>query len=454
MSFEDIIDSIPPKTDFIGISNLLTFAYPLVTELSKTIKDELDIPIVVGGAHPSALPKEVLESSEIDYVIVGEGEQPFIELCEFLQGKRKIEDVSSLVYRKGNEIIKNPRRSYVEDLDRLPFPDRDLIPLEKYYEVHEAHGPSQERWTPIISSRGCPFECTFCTSVLWDRRWRPRTPKNVVDEIEFCIKKYGIKEFHFEDENLTLDKKRTIEICDEIIGRKLNIKWQTPNGIRASVTDEEVLKKMGESGCYHITVAPESGSERVLKEIIRKHQDLRQVKNVILLGKKFGMKVAAYFVIGLPGEKKEELKMSSNYATELAKVGLDEVVFSLYIPLPGSELYNKLKEENKLPRNFASTVSIGDLSKSISWSEFISDEELGKFRKKAYIKFHITRLIHHFGPSLRTFFNVLSGHEELKSERTMIAFVKRFRKGGKKALNKYLKEYIKIKIINNEKGKY
>lgn len=440
LSLEDIVDSIPGNTDLVGISNLFTFAYPLVVGLSKKVKDKLSIPIVVGGAHPSALPKETLESSKIDYVIVGEGEQPFIELCEFIQGKRKVEYVSSLVYRKGDEIIRNLRSSYVTDLDKLPFPDRDLIPLEKYYKVHEAHGPSQERWTPILSSRGCPFECTFCTSVLWDRKWRPRTAENVVNEIELCVKKYNIKEFHFEDENLTFNKERTIEICNEIIKRRLNIKWQTPNGIRASVTDDEVLKSMRDSGCNHITVAPESGSKRVLEEIIRKFQNLEQVKDIIVSCKKLGMKVAAYFVIGLPGEKKEEIEMTSNYAIQLAKAGLDEVVFSLFIPLPGSELYDKLKKGNKLPDNFTGLVSMGDLSKSISWSEFISDEELGKFRKKAYIKFHITRLIYHFGSSLKTFVNILIGRQELKSERAMITFIKRFRKSIKESLRGVFKK--------------
>jgi len=426
LNFDDIVRLVPKDTDIIGISNLFTFAYPIVKELSKKIKEKFDTPIVVGGAHPLALPEEVLKSSKIDYVIIGEGEQPFLDLCEFIRDKRVIEDVSSLAFRKGNKIKRNPRKSYIEDLDKLPFPDRDLISLEKYYKVHEAHGPSQDRWTPIISSRGCPFECTFCTSVLWDRRWRPRSAKNVVDEIEACVKKYRITEFHFEDENLTFNKKRMIEICDEIIKRKLKIKWQTPNGIRASVTDKETLKKMRKAGCYHITVAPESGSERVLNEIIRKHQNLEQVKNVVSWGKRYGMKVAAYFVIGLPGEKKEELIMSSNYANKLAKMGLDEVVFSLFIPLPGSELYSKLKQENRLPKNLTSLISIGDLSKSISWSEFITNEELGRLRKSAYLKFHLTRLIYHPGPSFKTFFNIIRGHEELKSERAMITFIKRF----------------------------
>lgn len=295
--------------------------------------------------------------------------------------------MSSLVYKKGNEIIRNLKRSYVVDLDKLPFPDRDLVALEKYYKVNEAHGPTQEKWTPIISSRGCSFECTFCTSVLWDRKWRPRTAKNVVDEIEFCLKKYSIKEFHFEDENLTFDKERTVEICNEIIRRKLNIKWQTPNGIRASVTDEEVLKLMRESGCYHITVAPESGSKRVIEEIMRKHQNLEQVKHIILSSKKLGMKSAAYFIIGLPGESKEEIKMSLDYAIQLAKAGLDEVAFSLFVPLPGPELYNKLKQENKLQKNLTTMVPIGDLSKSISGANLLAMRSLENSGKRHILNF-------------------------------------------------------------------
>jgi len=429
ITFDQIISKISNKTELVGISNHFTFSFPVVIELSKRIKEEKgeDLPIVVGGAHPSATPVETLNSPYIDFVIISEGEDTLLKLCIYLSKKTNIKAIDGLAYKENNEINVSPKKQYISDLDSLPFPNRDLLPLENYIKMQEAHGATKYRWTSMISSRGCPFECTFCTSKLWNRSWRARSAENVVDEIEFCIEKYDIREFHFEDENMSLKKERLIEICDEIIMRELDIAWQTPNGIRASTIDNEMLNKMKSSGCYHITVAPESGSERILKKVIRKHQNLNQIRSVIKHASKIGLKTACYFVIGLPRETKNEVKESISFAQTLAKDGLDEVVFSLFIPLPGSELYKEilLNNHDKL-QSFENFTSIGDLSKAVSWSEHITDEELSKFRREAYIKFHLTKLLYHPVNSMKSMFNIFRGIEETKTERTIRTFLKRF----------------------------
>ena len=180
---------------------------------------------------------------------------------------------------------------------------------------------------------------------------------------------------------------------------------------------------MKESGCYHIVVAPESGSKKVLENIIHKEQELSDVERCINYGNKIGLKTAAYFVIGLPGETREDILQTIHFAKKLAKLGLDEVVFSLFIPLPGSELYELLlNKKNKIQIN---SVSIGDLSISKSWSEFLTDKELNNLRKKAYINFHITKMIYHPFKFLKMILNVLLGKEETKTERTLITFIKR-----------------------------
>ena len=282
LTFNEIVKKIDKKTDLIGISNLFSLTFPVIVELVDNLKNAYtNVKIVLGGAHPSALPKLCLEKSKADFVIIGEGELSLNKLIDCLENKTHLDDIDGIAYKKDNKIIVNQKTNYIKDLDCLPFPARDLLSWEKYYSTHEAHGPTQESWTPILSSRGCPFKCTFCTSRLWDWKFRARSAKNVVEEIEFCIKKYGITEFHFEDENMTLKNERVREICKLIIDKSLKIKWQTPNGIRASVTDCETLDLMKRSGCYHITVAPESGSDRVIKDIMKKEQDLESVTNII-----------------------------------------------------------------------------------------------------------------------------------------------------------------------------
>jgi len=431
LNFREIIKEIPKETDLVGISNLFTFAFPVVLDLAKTIKEKMDVPIVLGGAHPSATPHETLKHDEIDYVIISEGEDTLIDLLSVLEGKKKEAKLDGFAWKEKGSVKVNPKTKLIENLDSIPFPRRDLLPMENYFSTKEAHGPVQDRWTPMVTSRGCPYECTFCTPRLWLRRYRLRSVENVINEIEECISDFKIREFLFEDENLTINKKRTLDLCNEIKKRKLDITWQTPNGIRASVTDEEMLVKMKESGCSHITVAPESGSERILNNVIRKHQNLEDVTRVVRTANKMGLKCAAFFIMGLPGENIDDLEKTIAYSTRLAKEGLDEVAFAPFIPVPGSELYDKLKADKKLDYKdykFEDLTVMGDLNKTASWSEHISNEQLQRYRRKAYVKFHIARAVYHPGNTFRSMMNVLRGRQETKTERVIQTFLKRYSK--------------------------
>lgn len=429
MNISDIIDYIQDDVKLIGITNLFSLAFPIVRKLSREIKKAFPaVPIAIGGAHPSAKPIETIQDTCVDYVIISEGEETLNKLVENFEDEEYIQRLDGICFKKKNgELVLNPKTKFIEDLDLLPFPSRDITSLEKYYRLHETHGPSKDRWTPILSSRGCPFRCAFCTPNLWNRRYRFRSPENVVDEIEECIKRFGIREFHFEDENLTLKKKRTIDICNEIQKRNLDIRWQTSNGIRASVTDSEMLSKMKASGCYHIAIAPESGSKRVLNEIIHKDQDLKKVKDVVRFSSAIGLKTAAYFIIGFPGETTEEVNMSIRFACELARSGLDEAAFSKFIPLPGSELYKKLVGKGLFKDDWKSLASITNLTESVSWSEHIPSKKLQQLGTKAYLKFYLVKSFYHPALILKTILNILSFNQELKTEQTLITFIKRFR---------------------------
>jgi len=425
LSFQEIVCRIPKDVELIGISNLFSFTYPLVRRLTCEIKEKFpEKLIVLGGAHPSATPIVTVSEPSIDFVVVSEGDLTIVELANNIGNSVALSKIDGLAYKneKGKPVL-NPKMRYIEDLDSLPFPERKSIPLESYYEVGSPHGPCQDRWTPILSSRGCPYQCTFCTPNLWDRRYRVRSAKNVLDEIVQCKDEFNITEFLFEDENFTINKKRVLEVCNGIISKNLNVRWQTPNGIRASVTDEEMLGVMKRSGCHHITVAPESGSERVLNEIIRKQQNKEDVTNVVKYASKVGMKTAAYFVSGLPGETVDDVEMSIDYVCTLAKEGLDEIAFSRFVPLPGSELYEKLVREEKFDGSWLSLTSTGGFALETSFSEYISTEKLNKLRRKAYIKFYLVRFIYHPFKILMSIVNLLRSKAELKTERTVISLI-------------------------------
>jgi magnesium-protoporphyrin IX monomethyl ester (oxidative) cyclase len=446
--FPDIIDRLDDNVKIIGISNLFSFAYPVVQELCRQIRAfRSDITIVLGGPHPSALYEETLieDRDLVDFVVLGEGEIPFLELCQELLrddllGRNNIgNDIANLAYRDedGKVVMGTEKlaRNTKLNADTIPFPARHLLPMENYIEAQESHGFSNGRWTSMISSRGCPYGCTFCASRK--TRWVSRSAEDVADEIEYCIEKWNIREFHFEDDNMTINVKRLIKICNEIKRRNLDIRWQTPNGIRASRIDEEMLTAMKESGCEHVTLAPESGSPRVLTEIIQKGKDfdLKYLKDCGATAHKLGLRVAAYFVLGLPGETREDMEMTISYARELAKVGVDEVNFGLFIPLPGTPLWEPSRHKIK-DLDWLDLLTVGDLAKAVSFNDEVDSKELDWVRKKAYMSFLLTRIIYHPWQFAGTIFNVFRGIEKTKSERVLRNLVRRYKKDAKDGINK------------------
>jgi radical SAM superfamily enzyme YgiQ (UPF0313 family) len=205
------------------------------------------------------------------------------------------------------------------------------------------------------------------------RQWRGRSPENVVDEIEQLVRTYHIKQIDFYDDNMTLNKKRMETICDLIVKRGLDIEWYTPNGVRADTLDENLLTKMRKSGCKKIRIAPESGVQRVVNQIIKKDLNLKDVEKAVVLCKKVGIKVGCFFVIGLIGETKEDIKESINYAYKLRQLGADRFYFSVAQPVYGTELYEQAKRGGFLRACF-SDDALAKVEPLIETPEFTADD--------------------------------------------------------------------------------
>jgi magnesium-protoporphyrin IX monomethyl ester (oxidative) cyclase len=325
--------------------------------VSTTKNVNKDITVVLFGLHPSSRPEACLENLDVDFVVVGEPEETVSELAEALaEGKNSFRGIDGLGFRENGKAFLNGKRSAIENLDSLPFPDRHLLPMDVYAKAvkqNPLRGEISKPYTIVITSRGCPYNCVFCSNcIVWGKQWRPRSPKNVVDELEQIIEAFGIEQVDFSDDNMTLDRQRMVEICDLIVERRLKFEWFTPNGIRADSLDEALLRKMKAAGCKKIRIAPESGVQRVVNEVIMKNQDLKAVEQAVILCKKVGIKVGCFFVIGLIGETKADIEKTIEFAYELRGLGADTFIFSIAMPLYGTAFYEQAKEGSFLREGF------------------------------------------------------------------------------------------------------
>lgn len=375
--------------DVVGISSMFSYQHSNVQKLAARIKMlNKDIIIVTGGDHPTALPGEVLKEGNIDYIILGEGEYSFRSLLKAIENGKNLSEVDGLAYIANDEIKVNPKTSFIPDLDELPFPARHLLPMAKYSEINMSHSVapvdnSRLPYTPIISSRGCPAACTYCScSLMWGKRnFRARSAENVLKEIELLVSE-GYKEIYFDDDNFAHDKKRAHRILDTMLERKWDLTWSLPNGVALYRLDRSLLKKMKASGCHSLNLPIESGSQRVLK-LMKKPLNLKVVPGLIEIMKEFGIYTVGMFMIGTPGETKEDMEKTLELAVDLKKLGLDYVEFFITIPLPGTQIY-----EECIQKGYTKDI---DLSKmniargTITTPDF-GPQYLEKVRHRAWIQ--------------------------------------------------------------------
>jgi anaerobic magnesium-protoporphyrin IX monomethyl ester cyclase len=359
LSAEAIVQRITKfKPDIVAIeipfSGWSKTAFEVVYIVKKV---NTGIVVVLFGLHPSSRPEACLENINVDFVVIGEPENTVSDLVEALEmGKHDFKNIAGLGFRENGKALLNAKRAIIENLDSLPFPARHLLPMDVYAQAvkqNPLRGEIHKPYTIVITSRGCPYNCVFCSNcIVWGKQWRPRSPKNVVDELEQIIKTFSIEQVDFSDDNMTLDKQRMVEICDLIVKRGLSFEWFTPNGIRADSLDETLLRKMKAAGCKKIRIAPESGVQRIVNDVIKKNQDLKSVEKAVVLCKKVGIKVGCFFVIGLIGETKADIEKTIEFAYKLRDLGADTFIFSIAMPLYGTAFYEQAKENGFLRDGF------------------------------------------------------------------------------------------------------
>ncbi|MFH1473788.1 MAG: radical SAM protein [Candidatus Aenigmatarchaeota archaeon] len=321
--------------DIVGFS-LMTPAHKFAVDLVKSpiLRRKLKI---AGGPHATGFPDELLRAG-FDIAVRGEGEQTMLEI---VQGK-KLSKIKGISYRKGRKIVHNPDRE-PSDPNKIPFPARDLLPSRGVDQPYVSAVTQYRPWSPIITSRGCPFNCNFCNKKIFGYAFRARTPENVVNEIKLLVNKYGVKEIDIYDDCFNFDLERAEKILDLIIKRKIKVKIRCSNGLRADRVNERFLKKLKKAGCIYIAYGIETGNQRVL-ERIPKMETLDQIRKAVVLTKKMGITVCGFFVFGLLGDTKETMQQTIDFAKELP---LDLGSFNIATPYPGTRLYDIVKKEGK-----------------------------------------------------------------------------------------------------------
>lgn len=331
------------QPDIVGVTSMFWYMNQSLHKVAELAKNyDKNVPVVVGGAHPSLFARNILADINIDFVVIGEGEITFAELAHNLKEGKGYYDVKGIAYRKNGNVILNPPRDTIRNLDDLPFPARHLLSLTGYCSKHVIHGhtrPKTRAYTSMITSRGCPFQCTFCTvPLIWGRKWRARSPDMIVAEIQHLTDTHGIREVHFEDDNISLDATRMRRICELLLEKGVNVNWTTPNGIAARTLDERLVSLMARSGCYRLNIGVESADPAVLRQI-RKPVDLRQVTNVIHWCRKYGIETCGFFMIGFPSDSVETIGKTLSFAVASE---LDYANFNILVPFPGTEIHAEL----------------------------------------------------------------------------------------------------------------
>ncbi|MBI4616706.1 MAG: cobalamin B12-binding domain-containing protein [Planctomycetes bacterium] len=383
------------RPDVVGASCIFSTAYPecqMILDVAKEV--DPDMVTVMGGNHPTFLAEQVLaETPSCDYIVRGEGEYVMLELLEAIEKGRELRLVRGIAFRNRGQVVLTPDAPLRDDLDKIPFPARDLLPMERYFDISTGHSGAaiSRRASTMLTSRGCPSRCTFCSStVFWGNSYRVRSPENVLTEMVLLKERYGVSEIQIEDDNYTVVKSRVQEICRGMVERKLDIAWSLPNGVAVWTLTEPMLDDMKASGCYELLLAFESGSQRVLKEIVKKPLHLDRARKTVEYIQKIDIRTSSTFIVGFPGESLAEMKLTTDLAIRL---DLDFAFYFVANPLPGTAMYRKCVELGLVSKDydFANNNYFRAHFSTSDWSA----RQVERMAKKAFIKFLLFKLLHH-----------------------------------------------------------
>ena len=374
------------KPDIVGFS-ALTLEANLMHQVAALLKKEdKRCKIIVGGPHSSSYPQETLSDKNIDFLVLGEGEQTAPELVEAIEYNRDFKNVRGIAFRYNGQITLTLPRPPITDLDSLPFPAWDLIEMDKYFQRYRwalFYSYLARPYMTLFTSRGCPYHCIYCHNIF-GKAFRARSPESVMAEIETLINRYNIRDFEILDDCFNFDLPRAKRICDLIVEKRLNVKLALVNGVRGDIMDEELIYKLKKAGTYLIMYGVETASP-CLQKFIKKYLNLDKIKQMISITAQLGISTHGYFMLGFPTESKEEILKTIKFAVQ---TDLETATFYIANPFGGTEL---LKISKQLGKNVSANFDDYSYDKTnLNLSEF-EDKKLFALQRKAYRMFYLNR---------------------------------------------------------------
>ncbi len=396
-----------PSSSAAGVSVHCATEHSMCLGIVRELKARVPgRPVIVGGYHSTFVPGDFIGAGA-DFVVLGEGERRLPALLDHLDGRGDLTAIDGLV---SSEFSIERREKYTTDLNSQPFAAVELLPLDNYWRLGYGHGPVMRgvRYMNILTSRGCPYKCSFCQAPeMCGGNWLAKSADRVLEEIRHHIDSYGVTDFHIQDENFAIDRKRVEDICRGIIEGNMNITFCFPSGLKMETLDDDLLELMAKAGCRYFSLSPESGSKRVLA-LMNKTADIVRVPGLIRKASSLGMATCCFFVAGTPGETPGDRRETRAFIRSLARAGVQEVIMPIMTPFPATPSMNE--------PGLQGFSEMDELCFSPVWRT--DYRKLDRYRIGTYFHYYFARILSHPGGFLAMLLRMITGKCRTKGEMT------------------------------------
>jgi len=437
LSTEEILARIPRCPALVGVSCMFSNEWLCHRRVLNSIARQFPgVPLIVGGEHATAAAEYVMSSCPgVTACVLGEGEETLLELLDAIEQGRPLAAVPGLCLRgPDGTFVRTGARTRVKNLDTLPWPAWEEIPIERYLASGVGYGVVRGRNIPLLASRGCPYKCAFCSNrQMWGKLWNIRSPADVVAEMKHYVKQYRAESFSFYDLTTVIRRDWILEFTNLLIAERLDKPWQMPSGTRSESLDAEVVANLKKSGCVGLVYAPESGSQETLKRI-HKNVNLTKMTASMRACVKTRLPAQAHLVLGMPGETPRDIAKTFVFLTRMAWLGIHEVAVYPFVPYPGSEFHEQLRATKRFPPEgneydlFLAQNCNNNYFGIRSWNEHLSDRQLKLLCSAAMLLFFGLQYLFRPWRLAASFARVASSRPTTLLERILDTFLSRRRR--------------------------